>query len=114
MQANGDAIGIFEELGSSVETLPDGTYSLLRYNATVENQPYTLYDLGINEDLLFSNVSEIRGRMNLQNSTLTKTPKLKTIKIRLDFGDNKTVDFPALERIGNCKIEWITPESAGL
>ena len=109
MQANSDITGIFNELGINVKMLSDGTYSISDYSAAVKNQPYTLYDLGINEDLLFSNVSEVRRKMNLNNSTLTKAPKLKTIKGELSFGDNKTVDLRALEGLGEHTIKWIKP-----
>ena len=109
LQNNGDIVGIFNALGIKTEILPDGTLSISHYQATIQGQPYSVFDLGINENFLFSNVSEVKGYMQLKNSALTKAPKLRQVTGKLDFGDNKVSDLRSLESIDGIKIEWVKP-----
>ena len=106
MLEEGNAQGIFKELGINVSVKEDGTYLIDSYTAFVPNTKYTLFDLGINEDRLFENVSEIRFGMGLEGSALKSAPKLKKVGYTISFGDNKANDLSGLEEINGKKISW--------
>ena len=106
MLEEGNAQGIFKELGINVSVKEDGTYLIDSYTAFVPNTKYTLFDLGINEDKLFENISEIKYGMNLDGSALKSAPKLKKVGYTISFGDNKANDLSGLEEINGKKISW--------
>ena len=89
-----------------VSRAEDGSYILNNYTPFIKGKPYSLYDLGINEDILFKNVSEVSQSLYLDGSALKVAPKLKKIGVSISFGDNKANDFRALEEINGKKISW--------
>lgn len=105
LQEEGRYLEIFKELGINVTTAPDGTYILSGYNPMRFGR-YTLFDLGINENKLLENVSEIHSNLNLDGSSVNALPKLRVIKGSLKFGDNKVSDLRSLEELQGKKIFW--------
>lgn len=105
LQAEGNYLEIFKELGINVTTALDGTYILSGYKAKISSQ-YTIAELGINENALMQNVSQISSEVNLEGSTLTALPKLRVITGSLKFGDNKISDLRTLESINGTKVSW--------
>ena len=113
MLEEGRTADIFNELGDNsyaheleVSRAEDGSYILNNYTPFIKGKPYSLYDLGINEDVLFENVSEVSRSMYLDGSALKTAPKLKKVGIRISFGDNKANDFRTLEEINGKKVSW--------
>jgi len=105
LQQEGNYLEIFKELGITVTTKDDGTSVLNSYNP-MKFGNYTLFDLGINEDKLMENVSEIHNDLNLDGSSLHALPKLRVIRGILTFGDNKISDLRSLEELYGKKIFW--------
>ncbi len=105
LQEEGRYLEIFKELGINVTTAPDGTYILSGYNP-MKYDKYTLFDLGINENKLLENVSEIHSDLNLDGSSVSTLPKLRLIRGSLTFGDNKVSDLRSLEELQGKKIFW--------
>lgn len=117
MLEEGRTADIFNELGDNsyaheikVNKAEDGSYILDNYTPFIKGKPYSLYDLGINEDVLFENVSEITQSMYLDGSALKTAPKLKKVGNHITFGDNKANDFRALEEISGKKVSWDKPK----
>ena len=106
MQEEGNFKGIFKEIGIDTEENADGTLTISRYSPFIKGKNYTLFDLGINENLLFQNVSSIVGKSNFNGSALTSAPKIKKIG-EIDFGDSKISDLRSLEEFKNTKVSWI-------
>ena len=105
LQKNNDYLGIFKLLNINVENAPDGTYIISEYNPKYTAQ-YTLFDLGVDENALMQNVSEVLSSLNLDGSSLTTLPKLRKIKGKIDLGDNKINDLRSLEMINGKKVYW--------
>lgn len=105
LQKAEDYLSIFKEFGINVSTAPDGTYIISKYNPRITRQ-YTSFDLGVNENKLMKNVSQINSSINLNGSALTAMPQLKEIKGTLSFGDNKINDLRNLEKINGKNITW--------
>ena len=95
---------IFEEMGIQVTVLEDGTWKLSHYMAELEG--FTLNDLGINENDLLSNVSQIAGNANFANSNATSIPRLRHVGGKFDFIGSKISDVRSLEEINGYKISW--------
>lgn len=95
---------IFEEMGIQVTVLEDGTWKLSHYMADLEG--FTLNDLGINENDLLSNVSQIAGNANFANSNATSIPRLRHVGGKFDFIGSKISDVRSLEEINGYKISW--------
>ena len=72
----------------------------------MKDKPYTLYDLGVDENFLMENVAEVSNGMDLNGSSLTAAPKLKKVGIQINFGDNKINDLRNLEEINGKKVIW--------
>ena len=113
MLEEGRTADIFNELGDNsyaheikVSRAEDGSYILNNYTPFIKGKPYSLYDLGINEDILFKNVSEVSQSLYLDGSALKVAPKLKKVGVGITFGDNKANDFRALEEIDGKKVCW--------
>ena len=111
LMAEENYIEIFKELNIIVTVAEDGTYIINTYNAEM-NDGYTLSELGIDENKLMSNVSEIRGQVNLDGSTLTEMKKLRKVTGSIKFGDNKINDLRALEELAGHPVTWIKPETS--
>jgi len=111
MQAEGDDVGIFEKLGYKVKPADkDGQYlSVEWYKAMVQGKTYTVFDLGIDENKLFSRVQVVEGNFSLDGSALTSAQNLKEIRGKVTFGDNKISDLRSLEQIGTTQIYWSKP-----
>lgn len=105
LQKAEDYLSIFKVLGINVSTAPDGTYILSAYTPKIARQ-YTLFDLGVNENKLMQNVSQINSSIDLNGSALTAMPQLKVITGALTFGDNKISDLRNLEKINGKNITW--------
>ena len=115
MQKNGDVKGIFNALGIEVGDYEGGGYYIQSknaqtYSAFVNGKPYTLFDLGVNENLLMKDVVQVIGDINLNGSALTTTPRLKQVSGRINFGDNKIGDLRSLETINGKQVYWEKPE----
>ena len=115
MQKNGDIKGIFDALEVEVGDYEGGGYYIrsegaFAYKAFVSGKPYTLFDLGVDENLLMKDVVQVFGAMNLNGSTLTAVPKLKLVTGRIDFGDNKIADLRSLEQLNGKQVCWDRPE----
>ena len=104
MQTEKDAIGIFKLMNIEVEILPDGTYRLSSFSTKIEG--FSLFELGVNENALFKNVSEIKSGVDLNGSGLTAMPNLRIINGKLKFGDNKISNLRNLEKLNNQKVWW--------
>ena len=104
MQTEKDAIGIFKLMNIEVEILPDGTYRLSSFSTKIEG--FSLFELGVNENALFKNVSEIKSGVDLNGSGLTAMPNLRIINGNLKFGDNKISNLRNLEKLNNQKVWW--------
>ena len=105
-----------EPMNSLVQTYkitenPDGTYTLGSYRSSLTDQ-YSLSDLGIDENKLMANVSEVCGNMDLDGSTITEMKKLRKVIGTITFGDNKISDVRALEELAGHPVTWIKPKSA--
>ena len=107
MQNENNITGIFKELGFEVEISSDGSFVIDKYNAFVKDKPYTLQDLGVDENKLMENVSVIKKGLNLNGSGLTEAKKLKRAG-SITFGDGGIGDIRALEEIGDTKVYWDT------
>ena len=105
LQKNNDYLGVFKLLNINVENAPDGTYIISEYNPKY-NAQYTLFDLGVDENALMQNVSEVSSSLNLDGSSLTSLKKLKKIAGKLNLGDNKINDLRSLEMINGKKVYW--------
>ncbi len=105
LQKNKDSLGIFKLMNIKVKNAEDGTYIISYYKAKYNNQ-YTLFDLGVDENELMKNVSEISSSLDLEGSSLTSLPKLRKIKGKINLGDNKLNDFRSLESINGKKVYW--------
>lgn len=105
LQKAEDYLSIFKELGINVSTAPDGTYILSAYTPKIARQ-YTLFDLGVNENKLMQNVSQINSSIDLNGSALTAMPQLKVITGALIFGDNKISDLRNLKKINGKNVTW--------
>ena len=70
-----DYLAVFDALEIKVKVKDDGTYVLNQYDPQITTQ-YTIADLGIDEDKLMENVSEIEHDMNLDGSNLTEMKNL--------------------------------------
>ena len=121
MQKNGDIKGIFNALGIEIGDYEGGGYYIKNgqdnarsliytYTAFIKNKPYTLFDLGVDENLLMKDVVQVIGDINLNGSALTSAPRLKQVSGRISFGDNKISDLRSLETIGGKKVYWEKPE----
>ena len=77
---------------------------LSHYIADIEG--FTLNDLGINENNILSNVSQIAGNANFANSNATSIPRLKHVGGNFDFIGSKISDVRSLEDINGYKISW--------
>ena len=104
LQAENNAIEIFKLMNIKVEILPNGTYRLSKFATKIDN--FSLFDLGVNENELFKNVSEIQSDVNLNGSGLTAMPNLRMITGNLTLGDNKISNLRNLETIQGQKIWW--------
>ena len=104
LQADNDFLGIFRLMNINVETMPDGTYSLSKFSTSIKG--FSLFDLGVNENDLFNNVSEIKNHMNLNGSTVTSMPNLRVIEYTLQLGDNKISNLRNLETVNGRKVWW--------
>ena len=109
MLKDGDVMGVFRKLGMNPQTnLKDGTITLNNgYSAQISGMSYTLFDLGISEDFIMKNVSEIYGNVNLNGSALKFIPKLRKVHGSISFYDCKLSDLRSLEDINGSKITWI-------
>ena len=101
----GDYLGLFKELEITVTKAEDGTYILSEYTPRI-NKLYSLFDLGIDENKLMENVSEIKSSVNLEGSGLTVLQNLRRVTGQLDFGDSKISDIRNLEEINGKKVYW--------
>jgi len=110
MLAEGDIKGIFKAMKIGITENEDGTITIQSYSPFVKGKPYTLFDLGIDENVLMQNVVEVQGNMDLEGSALTSLPKLRKVKA-INFGDCKISDLRSLEEIGGKKVYWDKPES---
>ena len=104
-----DYLAVFDALEFKVKVKDDGTYVLNKYDPQITTQ-YTIADLGIDEDKLMANVSEIEHDMNLDGSNLTEMKKLVKVGGFIKFGDNKISDVRNLEKVHGLKISWIKPQ----
>ena len=75
-----------------------------RFATKIEN--FSLFELGVNENALFKNISEIQSNVNLNGSGLTAMPNLRIITGNLTLGDNKISNLRNLETIQGQKIWW--------
>ena len=105
LMAEGNYLEVFKILGINATVQDDGTYSIDRYKPIYKPQ-YTLFDLGLDENKLMSNVSEIRSGVSLQGSSLTELPKLRQVTGKLSFDDCSIGDLRSLESIAGQKIYW--------
>ena len=103
-----DYLAVFDALEFKVKVKDDGTYVLNKYDPQITTQ-FTIADLGIDEDKLMANVSEIEHDMNLDGSNLTEMKKLVKVGGVIKFGDNKISDVRNLEKVKGQKISWIRP-----
>ena len=106
MMAEKDYLGIFKELGIGVSIADDGTYILTKYEPRVTKQ-YSLFDLGVDENKLMQNVSEISSSINLEGSGLSMLPKLRKFGGYVEFKDCKISDLSSLEEINGKKVYWV-------
>ena len=116
LQKNGDVKGIFNELGIEVGDYEGGGYYIknpninqFTYTPFIKGKPYTLFDLGVNENLLMKDVVQVVGNMYLEGSALTFAPRLKCVTGNINFGDNKIGDLRSLEQLGNRTVLWEKP-----
>ncbi len=100
----GDYKYILEQMGITVEVLPDGTYAISHYSPALGE--YTINDLGIKENDLLSNVSIIRGNAIFENSNATTLPKLTKVGGKFTFDSSNISDVRNLKEINGYKIEW--------
>lgn len=97
---------VFRLLGIQVvKTNEDGTFVINKYCPKYKPE-YTLFDLGIDENKLMSNVSEILSGLSLEGSSLTALPKLRKVHGKIDFKDCSLNDLRSLESINGLKIYW--------
>lgn len=97
---------VFRLLGIQVvKTNEDGTFVIDKYCPKYKPE-YTLFDLGIDENKLMSNVSEILSGLSLEGSSLTALPKLRKVHGTIDFKDCSPNDLRSLESINGLKIYW--------
>jgi len=99
-------IEVFKVLGINVKVLDDGTYAIDRYIPKYKPE-YTLFDLGLNENELMANVSEINSaNVSLDGSSLTSLPKLRKVAGKLHFGDCAVGDLRSLELVDGKNVYW--------
>ncbi|MDR1168043.1 MAG: hypothetical protein LBK53_04020, partial [Heliobacteriaceae bacterium] len=105
-QAKDNYIRIFDIMGIRVEHAADGSFILSHYKGTVNNFRYTAVELGINENRLLQNVSEIKGSATFEGSGATTLKNLKRIGGKFEFNDSRIEDVRNLEEINGRKINW--------
>ncbi|MCD8377934.1 MAG: hypothetical protein LUB59_04005, partial [Candidatus Gastranaerophilales bacterium] len=88
---------ILEKAGITVTVKPDGTYSLSHYTPEINN--FTFSDLGIKENDLLSNVSEITGDATFKNSNATALPKLQRVGGKFTFDESNIYDIRNMTEI---------------
>lgn len=95
---------IFEKMEISVTKQPDGTFSLSHYNPNVGG--FTLSELGVKENDLLANVSNITGDADFKNSNATSLPNLKEVGGKFIFDESNLSDVRSLKEINGYKIDW--------
>lgn len=109
---NKDYFKILKYFDYEPETLEGDSISINEYRLPPIN--YTFQDLGISEDKLFENVSEIRGNADFNNSTLTKLKHIKIINGDADFCGSDIADLGDLEIIkGDASFRYSSVKSLG-
>ena len=95
--ANRDNFKIFEYLEYEPILLADGTISINEYRIPTEE--FSFEDLGINEEILFEDVSEIRGDCDFSDSKLKTLKKIKQILGTVYFSNSAITELGELEFI---------------
>jgi len=106
LMSENDYLGVFKAIGIDVRKADDGTFIISDYKVHFDDWSYTLRDLGVDENKLMSNVSEVCSDLNLSGSSITVLPNLRIIKGKLKLGDCHISDFRSLEEIQGHKIYW--------
>lgn len=75
----------------------DGTYSILYYK---QPDDYTFEDIGINEQNLIDNVSEVRNNADFSSSNIKTFNTLKKVGKDFDITNSKITSLGAVESIG--------------
>lgn len=99
-----DYNAIFEQMGITTIKHNDGTISLSHYNPIVKD--FTLSELGIKENDLLMNVSEIFGDASFKNSNATVLPNLEYVRGKFIFDESNLSDVRKLKEINGYKINW--------
>jgi len=96
-------ISIFKKFGITSEKLQDGTISISQYKQPSDY--FTYADIGIDENELFKNVSEIKGNANFRNTALKSLNHLQAIYGNATFANSNLEDLGDLKLIkGNAKF----------
>lgn len=95
---------IFQKIGVKVEKAQDGSLILPSYSAKIGD--FTLTELGVDENALFANVSEIKGDADFSSSSLTNLGHLKKVGGKFIFEGSNINDIRNLAEINGIKILW--------
>ena len=106
---NEDAEKIFNYIG--IKTIKDDNGKLILSHYQ-QPEDFNFIDLGIKEDKLFEQVSEIRGDANFKNSSLKSLGNLEKIQGSANFTFSKINDLGKLKHIGgNADFEYSSVEN---
>jgi len=87
---------LLNELNFVPKKQKDGTYSILYYK---QPDDYTFEDIGINEQNLIDNVSEIRNNANFNSSNIKTFNTLKKVGKHLDVTNSKITSLGTIESV---------------
>ena len=103
-QSAGNTKGVFEKMSIKATEAPDGTFIISHYNPIAGE--FTLSELGINENILMQNVSEITGDGDFSQSNVINLRNLRNIGGKFIHLGSKIEDIRSLEIINGKKIPW--------
>lgn len=92
-----DVYKIMEYFGFKPEILNDGTISIIGY---MQPRQGNFSDLGIDENMLFEKISEIRGNASFRNCAASSLKNIRQIGGDVNFSDSSILDTASLEKVG--------------